>query len=60
MLGNRRQEEKEATEDEMVGWLHRLNGHEFNQTSRDREGQGSLYHSVADAIYVQFRGDLKP
>ena len=42
MLGNRRQEEKEATEDEMVGWLHRLNGHEFNQTSRDREGQGSL------------------
>ena len=24
-----RQEEKGATEDEMVGWLHRLNGHEF-------------------------------
>ena len=23
------QEEKEATEDEMVGWHHRLNGHEF-------------------------------
>ena len=42
MLGNRRQGEKEATEDEMVGWLHRLSGHEFNQTSRDGEGQGSL------------------
>ena len=24
-----RQEEKEVTEDEMVGWHHRLNGHEF-------------------------------
>ena len=24
-----RQEEKETTEDEVVGWYHRLNGHEF-------------------------------
>ena len=30
------------TEDEMVGWHHRLNGHEFEQTQRDSEGQGSL------------------
>ena len=30
------------TEDEMVGWQHRLNGHEFEQTPRDSEGQGSL------------------
>ena len=29
-------------EDEMVGWHHRLNGHEFEQTLRDNEGQGSL------------------
>ena len=29
-------------EDEMVGWHHRLNGHEFEQTPRDGEGQGSL------------------
>ena len=29
-------------EDEMVGWHHRLSGHEFEQTPRDREGQGSL------------------
>ena len=26
----------------MVGWPHRLNGHEFEQTLRDAEGQGSL------------------
>ena len=34
--------EKEMTEDEMVGWHHRLNGHEFEQTLEDSEGQGSL------------------
>ena len=30
------------TEDEMVGWHHRFNGHEFEQTQGDSEGQGSL------------------
>ena len=30
------------TEDEMVGWHHQLNGHEFEQTVGDSEGQGSL------------------
>ena len=30
------------TEDGMVGWYHRFNGHEFEQTLRDSEGQGSL------------------
>ena len=29
-------------EDEMVGWYHQLNGHEFQQTPGDSEGQGSL------------------
>ena len=29
-------------EGEMVGWHHRLNGHEFEQTLGDSEGQGSL------------------
>ena len=29
------------TEDEMVGWHHQLNGHDFEQTLRDSEGQGS-------------------
>ena len=36
------QEEKWTTEDEMVGWHHRLNGHEFGQAPGDAEGQGSL------------------
>ena len=30
------------TEDEMVGWPHPLNGHEFEQALGDGEGQGSL------------------
>ena len=30
------------TEDEMVAWHHRLNGHEFKQTLGDRERQESL------------------
>ena len=36
------QEEKGATEDELVGWHHRLNEHEFEQTLGGSEGQGSL------------------
>ena len=36
------QDEKWVTGDEMVGWHHRLNGHEFEQTQGDSEGQGSL------------------
>ena len=31
-----------VTEDEIVVWHHRLNVHEFEQTLRDSEGQGSL------------------
>ena len=30
------------TEDEMVEWHHQLNGHEFEQTPGDNEGQRSL------------------
>ena len=37
-----RQEEKGTTENEMVGWHHRLNGHKFKQTPGDNEGQGGL------------------
>ena len=32
-------------EDEMVGWHHRQNGHEFEKTPGDSEGQGSLVYS---------------
>ena len=47
-------EEKGTTEDEMVGWYHRLNGTEFEQAPGDGEGQGSLAccspwgHKVSD------------
>ena len=34
--------EKGVTKNEMVGWHHWLNGHEFEQTVEDGEGQGSL------------------
>ena len=37
-----RQKEKGTTEDEVFGSHHPLNGHEFEQTSRDGEGQGHL------------------
>ena len=33
------------TEDEMVGWPHQLNGHEFEQAPGDGEGQESLVYS---------------
>ena len=39
-----RQEEKAMTEDEMAGWHHRLDGHEFKQAPRVGDGQGSLVH----------------
>ena len=37
-----RQEEKRTTEEEMVGWHHQLNGHEFEQALGVGDGQGSL------------------
>ena len=37
-----RQEKKGMTVDEMVGWHHQLNGHEFEQALRVGDGQGSL------------------
>ena len=48
---NWRWEEKGTTEDEMVGWHHRLDGHEFARASGVGDGQGSLacytVHGVA-------------
>ena len=39
------------TENEMVGWHHRLNGHELGQTLGDSEGQGihAAVHGVASS-----------
>ena len=39
------QEEKGTIEDGMVGWYYKLNGHEFEQTQGDSEGQRSLAKS---------------
>ena len=39
-----RQEEKEMTENEIVGWHHRLDGHEFEHALGNDEGQGSLVY----------------
>ena len=36
------QEEKGLTEDEMVGWHHQLDGHEFEPTPRVGDGPGGL------------------
>ena len=44
-----RQEEKGMTEDEMVGWHHRLNEHDFEQASGvgDRGRHGMLQSTVS-------------
>ena len=38
--------EKGATEDEMIRWHHRLNGHEFEQTPGDSEGREAWHATV--------------
>ena len=38
--------EKGATEDEMVGWHHRLNGREFEQTERQWTGKPGMLQSM--------------
>ena len=42
-------------EDEIVGWLYQLNGHEFEQTPGDGEGQGSLACAVHGVTKSQTR-----
>ena len=41
MLENTEGKRRRGQQDEMVGWHHQLNGHEFEQTPGDSEGQGS-------------------
>ena len=42
MLEKIKGKRRSGTEDEMVRQPHQLNGHEFEQTPGDSEGQGSL------------------
>ena len=49
--GRRGQEEKETTEDKMVGWHHQLNGHEFEQAPgevKDREAWRAAVHGITN------------
>ena len=48
------QEEKGMTEDEMVGWHHWLNGHEFGQTQEDSGGQGRKMWRTGKPGVLQF------
>ena len=44
-----KEEKKATTEDEMVGWYHRLNGHEFEQARElmmDMEAWHAIVHGV--------------
>ena len=43
------------TEDEMVGWHHRLNGHEFEQASGVSDGQGGLACCISGITKSQTR-----
>ena len=57
------QEEKGATEDEMVGWHHWCNGQELGQTLGDGEEQCSIFHRITKSqrqldgwktVYLQY------
>ena len=41
------------TEDEMVGWHHSLNGHEFEQTKGDSKGREALCAAVHEVAKGQ-------
>ena len=50
MLGKTGKEEKGVTGNEMVGWHHRLNRHEFEQPQGDSEGHGSLVCAAVHGV----------
>ena len=53
------QKEKEVTEGEMVQWHHRLNGHKFEQTPGDREGQGVLQSMGLQRVWFDLATGLQ-
>ena len=53
--GNDWRQEKRVTENEMVGWHHRLNGHEFEQTPGGSEGQKAWCAAVPGVVKSRTR-----
>ena len=56
MLVKIEDKEKGTTEDEMVGWHHRLDGHEFEQApgaGDDREAWSAVVHGVAKSYTTE-------
>ena len=48
------------TENEMVGWHHRFNGHESEQIPGDSEGQGSLaVHGITESDMTEWLNNNK-
>ena len=45
------------TDDEMIGWHHQLNGHEFGQTPRDDEGR-EAWHAAVHGVTKSRTQDL--
>ena len=55
-----RQEEKTATENKMVGWHHKFNGHELGnlwEMVRDREAWSAAVHGVAELDITQWQNN---
>ena len=49
MLGKIEGMKRSGRQDEMVGWHHRLSGHELEQTLRDGEGQ-EVWHAAVHGV----------
>ena len=50
------------TEDEMVGWHHRLDGHEFEQALEDGETDGEAWCAIVHEVeksWTQLSNELK-
>ena len=46
MLGKTEGKKRRVADDEMIGWHHQLNGHEFEQTPGESEGREALWAAV--------------
>ena len=53
--GKDRKQEENSKTDEMTGWHHQFNGHEFEQALGDGEGQGTWHAAVHGVANSQTR-----